>query len=257
MFVNLSYFVVWNQGYLYQPSSITLEQANALWKEWALEGDVVSCDFYALNPGNSDGGRFGVWVYAEQIARMRDLCDGRSPIWGYVETTSQDPGYPTPASVYSSAWAMLIAGARGLVFFDHRFADADVTQDFAAMLSDAPMRAMIESLCPLLQTLGPALHSADAELVQSVDSSNTSSGPVGGTYGVPIHQTTRVVGAESYMFAMAIRPGNTTATFTIPDAAGKTLTVIGESRTVDVDGGGVFSDDFNGGYAVHLYSWAT
>jgi len=52
---------------------------------------------------------------------------------------------------------------------------------------------------------------------------------------------------------MGIRPGTTTATFTIPDWAGATLSVIDEGRTVLVDGAGVLTDEFVADYTVHLY----
>jgi hypothetical protein len=52
---------------------------------------------------------------------------------------------------------------------------------------------------------------------------------------------------------MGIRPGATTATFTIPSWAGQTLTVIDESRTIAVSGAGVLTDVFAADYTVHLY----
>lgn len=256
VFLNLGYVSVWNQGYWYAPASATMVQFNQNLRDYAAATDVLSCDFYSLTPGNSFGGVYGVWDYPEQIRRMEQLCEKRLPIWGYVETTSQDLNRPTPDEVRKATWSMLIAGARGIVFFDHRFAGAAVTQDFAALLHDPPMRAGIQALTTEIQSLAAALNAPDAGLVTSVASSNTISGPLGGTYGVPIHYTTRAASTTRYLFAMGIRPGATTATITIPSAAGKTITVIGEGRTLTADGGGVIVDDFAPDYTVHLYSWA-
>jgi hypothetical protein len=55
-----------------------------------------------------------------------------------------------------------------------------------------------------------------------------------------------------YIFAVAMRPGDATATFTLRGVAEANAEVIGESRTLSV-AGGTFSDDFAADYAVHLY----
>jgi hypothetical protein len=86
-----------------------------------------------------------------------------------------------------------------------------------------------------------------------MDSKQRYCGPYGGTYGVPMHYTTRADASHEYLFAMGIRPGLTTATFTIPSWAGETITVLDESRTVVVDGSGVLTDTFVADYTVHLY----
>jgi hypothetical protein len=150
-------------------------------------------------------------------------------------------------------WATLIGGAKGVMFFDHRFGSDFVTQDFAAMLHDPAMKAMVTALSARVQSLGPALLAPEANLVTATTSSNTTSGPIGGTYGVPLHYTTRVGGGHEYLFAMGIRPGATTATFTIPTWAGQTVTVIDENRTVTVSGAGVLTDTFAADYTTHLY----
>lgn len=255
--VNLGLQPPFNQGFGYipPPPQTNIRQVNDLWRDWAAESDVSSCDWYTLTTSNNGGGKYGVWVYANVVRRISDLTDGTRPVWGYIETTSQDPGEPTPDQVVKAVWACLIAGARGVVFFDHRFGDILNTQDFAAMLHDDDMKAAVTALMVLVQDLAAAINSSEASLVTAVTSSNTTQGPIGGTLGVPIHHTERVVGSTRYCFAQAIRPGTTTATFTAADVAGKTITVIGESRTLTADGDGIFTDDFAADYSVHLYSW--
>jgi hypothetical protein len=242
-----------NQGFFHAPSGSSIQTANELWRQWASMADIISCDQYNLADGTDPSHRYGVWVYAAQIGRMREICDDTKPVWLVVETTSQTPSQPTPTQVRQAVWAALIAGARGVVFFDHRFGSDFVTQDFAAMLSDSAMSTMVTALTAQLQTLGVALMSPDLGLVTATTSSNTTAGPKGGTYGVPIHYTTRADGAHHYLFAQAIRPGATTATITVPSWAGATLTVIGESRTVTASGAGVITDTFAADYTYHLY----
>jgi hypothetical protein len=104
-----------------------------------------------------------------------------------------------------------------------------------------------------INALVDALNSPNTNIVTAVTSSNVTSGPLGGTYGVPMHYCTKDDGTHQYLFAMGIRPGSTTATFTIPSWAGQTITVLDESRTVTVDGAGVLTDSFPADYTVHLY----
>jgi hypothetical protein len=230
-----------------------------VWRDFAALSDVVSCDYYLMTTENNEAGRWGIWGYPYEIGRMVELSDGRKPVWGVIESTSQTPDQPTPDQVVRGTWAMLIAGARGITYFDHRFADGDVTQDFAAMLNDEPMGDAISALAALLQTLAPALHAPDAGLVTGWTSTGTLAEAKGGIAAgapIPMHYTSRVAGGTNYVFAQSIRPGETTATLTIPSAAGEVLTVIGEARTVTADVSGVITDDFDDGdYTVRLYSW--
>lgn len=218
--------------------------------------DVTSLDHYNLAPSASQG-RWGAWTYPVFINRLKQFSLNQKPIWAYIETTSQEAAAPTPGEVYAATWGSLIAGAKGVVFFDHRFASNGLTADFAALLRDAPMKAMVTAMAAEIQALAGALNADEANLITSVASSNTTAGPKGGTYGVPILSTSRISAPKSYVMAQSTRPGTTTGTFTVPSAAGRTLTVRGEGRTVTADSGGVFTDAFTSDYAVHVYEWNT
>lgn len=253
IYVGFGIWAVRNQGFAWSPQGASALTVNQLWRQWADMADIVSCDDYTQSaPGN-----YGTWAYAAQVARMREITDDAKPVWITIETTwpngATAVGVPTPDSVRKTVWATLIAGARGVVFFDHRFASDFVSQNFNAMIGDAAMSAMVTALSAQLQTLAVALHAPDLGLVTAYTSSNTTAGPRGGTFGVPMHYTTRADSSHHYLFAQAIRPGATTATFTVPAWAGNTLTVIGESRTVTVSGGGVITDTFAADYTFHLY----
>jgi hypothetical protein len=251
--LGLSKVVGINQTFYHQPAGSNMDQANALWREWAALPDVLMGDFYTLSTDNDPNNRWGVWTYAKFTERLRMLNEGRTPIWVAVETTSQRVNQPNPSDVVKACWACLISGAQGIVFFDHRFGDVFVTQDFAAMLHNPTMKAAVSAFIVRGNSLADALHSPEAGLVTAHTSSNVTEGPYGGTYGVPMHFTTRDDGTHQYLFAMGLRPGTTTATFTIPAWVGQTVTVIDESRTVTVDGSGVLTDIFPSSYTVHLY----
>jgi hypothetical protein len=242
-----------NQSFQWAPQGATAQTVNELWREWTACGDLITCDDYTLTANEDPLGVWGIWAYALHVGRMNDITDSSKPVWVTVETTSGVPGKPLPEEVRKAIWATLIAGAKGVLLFDHRFGSDLVTQDFAALLHNAPMKAMVTALAARLQTLGPALHAPEANLVTATTSSNTTAGPLGGTYGVPLHYTTRIGGGHQYLFAMGIRPGATTATFTIPSWANQTVTVIDESRTVTVSAAGVLTDTFAADYTTHLY----
>lgn len=251
--LNLGLFPPQGQSYAWYPIGATPQAVAANWAEYAGMSDVLSCDWYNLT---NTQGRFGCWTYPLIIRRMRSLAKGNTPVWGYVETCSQAGGpAPSPALVRSGAWANLIGGATGLVYFDHQFPIGGFSQDFAFLLNNAPMRAMVTALNAQIQSLAVPLLKADAGLVLDVDSTNTTAGPYGGVHGVPFEYTTRAVGSTQYLFAMSARPGSTTGTFVIPTAAGVTVTVIDESRTINVGIDGALTDDFAGDYTVHLYTW--
>lgn len=249
--LNLSYNPVKNQGFTLQPPGAGALAWNQSWIDYAALCDVLSCDFYSLAASDSFDqnvlasapNRYGIWAYPPQVRRMSELCEGRQPIWGYVETTSQVPSKPTPTQVERAAWALLIAGARGIVIFDHRGADSDVTQDFAAALHDAPMSSMLTALGTRLQSLAAALHAPEADLVSVYTSSGTLAAAQGGLAAgapVPIHYTTRVVGGSTYLFVQAIRDGTTTATITVPGLPSQSWSVVG-GGTITSNSSGVLT----------------
>jgi len=265
--LNMSRLVMENQGFLWQPVGISAKDANLQWREYMSLVDLGSLDCYGINHTYpftwqaSSSDRYGIWIYPLQIHRMRrEITDNRMPIFGVVETTSAYAGKPTPEDVKRAVWSMLIAGAEGIEYFDHRFSSPEVTQNFGAMLSDSAMSSAISALNTQMQSLAGPLLSPDASLIESYTSSGTMAKAQGGYpigAKVPMHYTGRLFGGTTYIFAQSIREGATTATFFAPSLAGAVLTVIGESRTVTIDGTGHFSDTFSTDYAYHLYSTTT
>jgi hypothetical protein len=251
---NLGKWPVINKGFAHLPTGASMKEANGYWKEFAHLTDIISCDFYMEDPVNYEG-VYGLWCNPRMVKRLHDLSDGTRPVWHYIATTAPPGTEPTPQLVYNSVWASLIGGARGIVYFDHQFTSGQTWITDFAMNNNAPMKAKVTALNSLIQSLSGPLLAAEANLPVSIASSNTTAGPIGGTYGVPIHYTSRVSGGTTYLFTQSIRPGTTTATFTVPAAANKTITVINESRTISADSSGVFTDSFSADYQVHLYQW--
>lgn len=265
IYLNMGRMVQENQGFNWHPVGISAKDVNLQWREYMSLVDIGSQDCYGIartypfTYNGSDSRRYGIWIYPLVIQRMRtEVTDERMPIWGEVETTSAFPNEPTPEQVKRAVWASLIPGAKGIAYFDHRFAGPAVGQDFAAMIHDAPMAAAITDLNAQIITLADALNADEAGLIEGYTSTGTMARALGG-YAIgakiPMHYSSRVVGGTTYFFCQAIREGSTTVTFSVPGFQGATLTVIGEARTVVVDGSGLFVDDFDDGdYTYHLYS---
>ncbi|HET6228290.1 MAG TPA: T9SS type A sorting domain-containing protein, partial [Bacteroidia bacterium] len=113
------------------------------------------------------------------------------------------------------------------------------TLDDAALLNDATMLVAVTKINKDITSLARILNSANTNFA-SVSSSDTA---------VPIDIMTKNDGNTNYLFAVGMRPGTTTATFTV--SAGTKAEVIGENRTLTITSG-KFTDDF-ASYAVHLY----
>lgn len=267
--LGMSRVPVVNKGFIPQPPSGNILSWNADWRSYAALADILQCDAYSLAAedsfapsGDELGGagpaKFGLWTYPLQIKRMMELNDARAPVWGVVETTSQVPGLPLPETVRRAVWSQLIAGAQGIVLFDHRFGTVAVSQDFATILNNAPMATMIAALAAQLQFFADALLAPEAGLITSVTSSGTMAsarGGIGAGAPIPIHYTTRIAGGETFVAAQSIRPGVTTGTFTIPSLASQTFQVYG-GGTVAVNSSGVFQLNFTSDYQVFVLSTA-
>ncbi len=94
-----------------------------------------------------------------------------------------------------------------------------------------------------IHDLAPVLNSPDVPNGVTVASSATA---------VPVEAVARRRGGATYVFAVGMRDGATTATFKIAGLSGRaSAKVLGEHRTVEVRDG-VFEDEF-APWGVHLY----
>jgi hypothetical protein len=182
--------------------------------------------------------------YGLTVDRMRylDGLDGkRQRMWNFVEV-----GHPfseewapsiTPAQVSAAVWQSVIAGAQGIVYFNHSFAGACPTQHALREPCYAAVRAEVSKTNALLQQLAPVLNGPFAD------------GYVSASSGVRA-MAKRHDGAF-YVFAGSTQPTGQTATLTVK--SGTTATVVGEGRSVPIVDGKIV-DTFADGNAVHIYS---
>lgn len=265
VWINLSRYAFQNQGFTWLPVGISARDANMEWREYLSLSDIASLDAYSINAADpyianvssSAPNRWGIWAYPHQISWASKMVEERCPVWGYVETASSMPGLPLIGEIQKAVWSCLIAGATGIQYFQHRFIDADQVTDTVSLLTQTELHAGMTALNAQIQSLAAPLLAPEANLLTSVATSTTGGPMKGGEVGVPIHYTSRMLGSPHYVFAQAIRPGTTTGTFTAPSASGKTLTVVGEGRTVVANGSGVWTDVFDEDYEYHLYNWTT
>jgi hypothetical protein len=201
--------------------------------------DIASFDIYPVN--NTDGTTNGKLEYVAMGIQNLITWSGNKPSWCWIETTrisDTSPRKPTTSEVRSEVWMALIHGAKGFGYFCHSFVTG--ATDEAAMLHDAEMISSIKALNAQITYLSAALNTTTTAGYAVVTSSNGA---------VPIDVMTKSYGGANYVFAIAMRNGDTTGNFTV--TSGSKAEVLGEGRAIIITNG-QFSDSFSP-YAVHLY----
>lgn len=203
--------------------------------------DIASFDIYpVVHSKPAVAGK--LWYVARGVERLREWTDGKKVVWNCVECTRiQNPtAKPTPSQVRSEVWMSLIHGSMGLIYFVHEW-----TPQFneAALLGDTEMLEAVTAINRQVTALAPVLNSPTVQGLASVSSDNE---------GIPIAIMTKQCQGSTYLFAVAMRDGTCTATFTMQGLQGRRgIEVLGEARTLSSKDG-VFTDRF-GPYDVHLY----
>jgi len=205
-----------------------------------LNGSIASFDIYPVNHDRSEvSGK--LWFVAQGVERLIQWGGGDKIIWNCLECTriGELDRKPTPQQVRCEAWMSLIHGSRGLIYFVHQFKP---TFREAALLDDPEMLAAVTALNQHIVELAPVLNSPTIRDAASVRSENSD---------VPIAMMVKQH-KGTYLFAVGMRDGVTTATFTLEGINGeKVVEVLGEDRTIAANNGS-FSDRF-GPWDVHLY----
>jgi len=212
--------------------------------------DATGADAYWFTDPNERGTpRYGkASSYGWNIDRQRflDGLDGqRKPIWAIIETgwpftesAAQGGRRILPDELRAAVWHSLIAGARGIIYFDHNFGpgscDGSIirgecysdTHDMGALVN-----AQIKRLAPVLNA-----PSADGLVSTAAD----------------VRTMAKYEGGKFYVFAGNETNDGRTATFKVPCVGDATATVLDEDRSIPI-ADGQFSDDFADGNAIHIY----
>jgi hypothetical protein len=180
--------------------------------------------------------------YGLTVARIRHLAGGRKPVWAYVELghPSTEGDWPSiePRQVAAAVWQSLIAGARGIIYFNHSFGGPCITDNVLRDSCYAKMRAAVTSLDKEIESLAPVLNAPFAN-------GAVKTGP-----GVSI--STKWYRGHFYILAGSSEPGAQTATFSMSCVGSADVMVLDEHRMIPATHG-TFTDRFTDGNTVHIY----
>jgi chitodextrinase len=213
---------------------------------------IVSTDYYWFTDPNARGNpRYGFGSsYGDDVSKVRrlDALDGvRQPVWHFVElgwpaTESATAGGRRilPAEIRSAVWHALIAGARGIIYFDHNFGPGTPGSTILEegyednRVAASQVNAQVKALAPVLNG-------------SFVTSGHSATDTMTGT----VRYMVKWANAKFYLFAGADRGGGS-ATFSIPCVGNATAVVEGENRSLPVTSGS-FTDQFADKNAIHIY----
>jgi hypothetical protein len=225
--------------------------------------------------------------YGATVRRVRRLVTppGSKPVWGFVELGHPytEANWPTitPPQIRAAVWQSLIAGARGIIYFNHSFTGPDETQH---ILRDglesgsayAPVSAMVRATNERIKDLSPVLNSPTVRSGWSQGPGTTAmvkwaKGKGGAkkrckgrgkTCGKPkagesaergCSPKRRRCGKQGHLYVFAGSAGSSVrGKFSLPCVGDTKAAVVGEKRSIRVRGGS-FRDRFANGNAIHIY----
>jgi hypothetical protein len=181
--------------------------------------------------------------YGATVRRMRRLMRprGSKPVWAFVEVGHpfSEDHWPTirPAEVRAAVWHSLIAGARGIIYFNHSFGGPNQTQH---ALRDPAYRAVRSTVRRTNRRIKALARVLNAPTVSSGWSQR------GGTRAM-----VKWTGRHLYLFAgsagSAVR-----GRFSLPCVGDAKARVLNEGRAISIRNGR-FTDSFADGNAIHVY----
>ena len=203
--------------------------------EYVRGGDVLSFNDYVVNNGTP----------LEDIATGMDnllAWSGRQkPVVAIIEASDYSGGDRLkPEQLKTEVWMAIVHGAAGIEYYCHRM---EPTLNETNCLDVVPIRDALTEVNAAITGLAPVLNTQSVANGVTVASSGAH---------VPIDTMLKRYGGATYLFAVAMRGGATTATFQlggIPETA--SAEVLAEGRTVAIIGRS-FRDEF-AGYGVHRY----
>jgi hypothetical protein len=184
--------------------------------------------------------------YGRTVDRVRylDGLDGvRHPIWTWIEvgwpfteTAAQGARTIQPAEVRAAVWHSIIAGARGIGYFNHSFGGPCTTHHVLRDPCYSQIQQMVTSVNAQIAQLAPVLNAPfDTTFVSASPSVRVMAKDLNGTH---------------YVFAGSWNNVASDPTFTV--RSGSEAAVEGEGRTIPIVNG-QFTDHFADGNAIHIY----
>ena len=238
-----------------RPALISLSQAVA-WDAWDGRGErnnhpedyaeyVKGCDIASFEffPAANDDPRVRgkLDFVARGVERLVKWSEGRKIVWNIIECTHVNwNSKATPKQVKAEVWMSLVHGSRGIIYFCHEFKPRSTDR---ALLNDPEMLAAVTAINREVRELAPALNSPTVKDALKVESSNKD---------LPVAAMVKRRGGATYVFAVAMKPGEAEAAFTLDSLpAGAQVEVLGENRKIE-PADGKFQDRFRD-WDVDLY----
>jgi hypothetical protein len=191
--------------------------------------------------------------YGATVRRVRSLLNppASKPVWAYVELGHpfDDSSWPTitPPEVRAAVWQSLIAGARGIVYFNHSFGGAHQTQH---ILRDGSVAGSFYA--PIRATVTAVNHQIKA-LAQVLNAPTVASGWSHGAGTTAMVKWVKRRKAKGLLYLFAGSAGSSVdGRFSLRCVGDTSAEVVGEGRTVRVRNGS-FRDHFADGNAIHIY----
>jgi hypothetical protein len=208
--------------------------------EYIRGSDLISFDIYPVAHSHPQVSS-NLWYVAQGVERLVKWAGGQKVVWNCIECTRiQSQQKATPSQVRSEVWMSLIHGSIGLIYFVHEW---QPKFDEAALLHDPEMLRAVTAINRQITELAPVLNSPTVSDAVAVSPSDPQ---------VPVAAMLKRHEGASYLFAVAMRGGDTTATFTLKGLAGeKKVEVLGEDRSLSARDG-AFRDTFRD-WAAHCY----
>jgi hypothetical protein len=202
--------------------------------------DIASFDIYPVAHSNPQVSG-NLWYVGRGVERLVKWAAGQKVVWNCIECTRiQTKSKATPSQVRTEVWMSLIHGSMGLIYFVHEW---QPKFDEAALLHDPEMLRAVTAINRQIAELAPVLNSSTVSDAVQVASSDAQ---------ITVAAMLKRHEGASYLFAVAMRSGDTTATFKLKGLAGdKAVEVLGEDRGLSARGG-AFRDTFTA-WAVHCY----
>jgi hypothetical protein len=197
--------------------------------------DIFSFDVYPLV---LRGGH--VWDMYDQIEQARAYCRDARPVMAFTEMDRMSGGsvYPRPAQTAAEVWNAIIAGARGVEYFDQYSTITDQSYDGGGRYAAGAMYAAIRTVDSQIAVLAPVINAPFAR------------GYVRASGSVSV--MAKYYGGHFYIFAIPHGSGARTVTFALAGAPSATVSVLNENRTLNASGG-AFTDAFADENTVHIY----
>ena len=232
---------------------VNYDDVNSADVYWFTDDNVCSSSsegprFYGLERALTQAECRRARNYGDVVREMRrfDALNGspRHPVWAFVEVA-----YPmgngmaiTPTQARAAVWHSIIAGARGIIYFQHSFS--------------GPCRmhhALRETGCGgVYSAIQQKIRAVDAQIKSLARVLNSPTVTSRFAASRSVRAMMKWSGSKLYVFAGSAENASSRATFGLRCIGNAKATVLGESRRVPVKNGR-WTDDYADGNTIHIY----